>query len=236
MGTTNATAYADSLELGDNYLGLAKLFQQIGQNDSCILYSKKAITLTQNKYGQLVIEANKLLFKSYLNKNEREAIKYLSLAMDAKDSSFSAAKALQIQNLLYNEQERQREIAAIELKANEERKHNLQYAAIALGLISFIILFLLLSHSIVASQKLIKFLGILGLLIVFVLINLYIHPYLGNLTHHSPLLMLTIMVCIAALLIPIHHWLEKWITHKLVEKNKRIRLEAAKKTIEMLER
>ena len=153
----------------------------------------------------------------------------------ANDSLFSQQKQKQFQSLAFDEKLRQADIATAELKAKEERKHNLQYAGIALGLISFIILFLLLSHSIVASQKLIKFLGILGLLVVFELINLYIHPYLGNLTHHSPLLMLTIMVCIAALLIPIHHWLEKWITHRLVEKNKKIRLAAAKKTIATLE-
>jgi hypothetical protein len=47
--------------------------------------------------------------------------------------------------------------------------------------------------------------------------------------------MLGIMVCIAALLIPLHHKLEHWITHKMVEKNKKIRLEAARKTIAKLE-
>ena len=40
---------------------------------------------------------------------------------------------------------------------------------------------------------------------------------------------------IAALLVPLHHKLEKWATHKLVEKNKQIRLVAAKKTLEKLE-
>jgi hypothetical protein len=48
--------------------------------------------------------------------------------------------------------------------------------------------------------------------------------------------MLLAMVCIAALLIPLHHKLEHWITHKMVEKNKKIRLAAAKKTIATLER
>jgi hypothetical protein len=43
------------------------------------------------------------------------------------------------------------------------------------------------------------------------------------------------MVCIAALLVPLHHRTEKWILHRLVEKNKKIRLEAAKKTIAKLE-
>jgi hypothetical protein len=43
------------------------------------------------------------------------------------------------------------------------------------------------------------------------------------------------LVCIASLLVPMHHKPEKWATRKLVEKNKQVRLAAAKKTIEELE-
>jgi len=38
------------------------------------------------------------------------------------------------------------------------------------------------------------------------------------------------------MLIPLHHKIEKWIIEKMVEKNKAIRLAAAKKTIETLEK
>lgn len=48
--------------------------------------------------------------------------------------------------------------------------------------------------------------------------------------------MLLALVCIAALLVPLHHKLEKWATHKLVEKNKQVRLAAAKRTINELEK
>ena len=47
--------------------------------------------------------------------------------------------------------------------------------------------------------------------------------------------MLLALVAIAALIVPLHHRLEHWTTHKLVEKNKAIRLAKAKKTIEELE-
>jgi hypothetical protein len=47
--------------------------------------------------------------------------------------------------------------------------------------------------------------------------------------------MLLAMVCVAALLVPLHHKLEHWITHQMVEKNNRIRLAAAKRTIQQLE-
>jgi hypothetical protein len=48
--------------------------------------------------------------------------------------------------------------------------------------------------------------------------------------------MLLALVGLAGLLIPMHHKLEHWAVHKLVEKNKQSRLEAAKKTIEQLEK
>ena len=47
--------------------------------------------------------------------------------------------------------------------------------------------------------------------------------------------MLSAMVCLAALLIPLHHKMEHWSTDKVVEKNNRIRLAAAKRTIQQLE-
>jgi hypothetical protein len=43
------------------------------------------------------------------------------------------------------------------------------------------------------------------------------------------------LITFFVLLVPLHHKLEKWTTHKLVEKNKQIRRAAAKKTIEELE-
>ncbi|MCY7309998.1 MAG: hypothetical protein LH619_04400, partial [Chitinophagaceae bacterium] len=60
-------------------------------------------------------------------------------------------------------------------------------------------------------------------------------PYLAHATNDSPVLMLLILIGIGALLVPLHHRLEKWITKVMVEKNKKIRLAAAKKTIATLE-
>jgi hypothetical protein len=141
-----------------------------------------------------------------------------------------------VQDLAFKEQVRQHEEEVKKAEEDVQRKHNLQYAFIGLALVSFVIAFFLLSHSIIANQKLIRFLGIIALLITFEFVNLYIHPFLAHATNESPLLMLLVMVCIAALLVPLHHKLEHWITHKLVEKNNKIRLAAAKKTIERLEK
>jgi DMSO/TMAO reductase YedYZ heme-binding membrane subunit len=130
---------------------------------------------------------------------------------------------------------RQQELASEKIKAEEQRKQNIQYVLIALGIITFIILFLLLSRSFITNTKLIEFLGVLALLVVFEFLNLLLHPFLERVTNHTPLLMLLALVCIASLLVPLHHRAEKWSTAKLVEKNKKIRLANAKKTIELLE-
>lgn len=188
-------------------------------------------------YKRQLIDNAEVLRIIYETLNQKDsAYYYAKMVIAYRDTVFNEQKNIQIQNLGFTQQIHEKEAEQEKEKENKERQQNLQYAAIALGVVTFLILFLLFSHSIIANQKLIRFLGIIALLIVFEFINLYIHPYLAHATNDSPLLMLLVMVCIAALLVPVHHYLEKWVIHRLVEKNKKIRLTAAKKTIEKLEK
>ena len=218
------------------YMGMATLFRQTGHLDSCIVYAEKGLKSAQlYNNGDLIFKSAGLLSAFYEKQDVNKSFYYYKLAVAGKDSMFSKEKIKQIENLSFNETLRQQERETEKLKANEERKQNLQYAAIVVGLISFTILFFILSRSIIVKENFIKFFGIVGLLGVFEFINLCIHPYLDKWTNHSPFLMLAILICIGALLVPLHHKLEKWITKIMVEKNKKIRWEAAKKTIATLE-
>lgn len=163
-------------------------------------------------------------------------MKYAKVYKTAADSLNSSKANQQIQLMTFEEDLRQQEVAAEKIKEEQQRKQNIQYALLALGIITFIITFLLLSRRHITNTKLIQFLGVVALLLVFEFLNLLLHPFLERITYHSPVLMLLALVCIAALLVPLHHKLEKWATHKLVEKNRAIRLAAAKKTIEELEK
>ncbi|MBC7828265.1 MAG: tetratricopeptide repeat protein [Chitinophagaceae bacterium] len=225
-----------SFRISGAHQQLATVFKTIAEKDSCLWHARQAFSISQTEnLSASLLSSSLLLSEQYEGIDIAESLRYHKIALAAQDSLFSQEKNRQIEALNFAETLRQREIEALKLQAEDERKNNLQYAAIALGLVLFVILFLLFSYSVAANQNLIKFLTILALLIVFEFINLLLHPFLGNLTHHSPLLMLTIMVCIAALLIPVHHSLEKWVTFKLIEKNKRIRLSAAKKMIATME-
>lgn len=227
----------NDLRLSDTFLDIAKVFEKIRQNDSALFYAKQSLLLAKEKgFTKQVRDAGRFLSSYYRNiRIQDSAYFYQDITKAANDSLFSQQKSRQFQTLAFDEKLRLQEILAAELKDKKKRSNNLQYAGIAIGLITFIILFLLMSHSIIANQKLIRFLGVIALLIVFEFINLFIHPYLSHATNDSPLIMLLVMVCIAALLVPVHHRMEKWISHRLVDKNKKIRLAAAKKTITELE-
>jgi tetratricopeptide (TPR) repeat protein len=222
--------------LARSYFEFAEHFDRYHKRDSAIYYATKGL-LMDKKYHYLVqqLAASTLLSKLY---NERHnidsAFKYQQLMIGIRDSVFSLDKITRLQNLEFNEQLRQREVASEKKLAAQERKENIQYALIAVGLFIFTTLFLLLSRSFITSSKWIEFLGVITLLILFEFINLIFHPFLEQLTHHSPALMLLALVAIAALLVPLHHKLKKLATEKLIAKNKEIRLKKAKRTIEEL--
>ena len=229
MDNPNATAFINN-DFAQAFLGSA-------QYDSANYYARLAIQY----YSKVGYKAELLRSYEYLNKSfektnqQDSANKYFRLAMITKDSLYSVEKTRVIQSISLGEQLRQQEIDIEKIKAVEVRKQNIQYALIALGIITFIILFLLLSRRMITNTKVIEFLGILALLLVFEFLNLLLHPFLERKTNHSTLLMLLALVCIASFLIPAHNTLQKWTTKKLVEKNKAIRLASAKKTIEKLE-
>jgi hypothetical protein len=236
MGEATAIQRKSTRSLGFVLLDISAFFEKAQAIDSAIHYSRRLLnTQGMSKFKPLMLDAAQNLSRYYTGKNTDSAFKYLQLATSLREELLGAEKTQQILTLRYEEELRQQQLVNEKARQAEDRNNNLQYAAIALALIVFVILFFLFSHSIMANQKLIRFLGIIALLIVFEFLNLLLHPWLGAVTHHSPVLMLLAMVCVAALLIPLHHRLEHWITHKLVEKNKKIRLSAAKKIISQLE-
>jgi tetratricopeptide (TPR) repeat protein len=235
-----AVAYSqktnDPWLLSYSYESLSDLFAEIRNSDSALHYGNLLLEKACiHKHVEMYLASYERLATIYEGRNNDSSVKYYKLAALLKDSIFNSKNKSEIQNLTANEEERQKELLEKQKKDQQIRLLNIQYLSIVIGLVTFVILFFLFSRSIIANQKLIRFLGVLALLIVFEFISLYIHPYLAHATDDSPILMLLIMVCIAALLVPTHHRIQEWVTQKLVEKNKKIRLAAARKIIAELD-
>ena len=219
------------------YNAIAQFYYASNQSDSAKLYATRAISSVNNTaFYTLNVDPAKLLLNIYRNSNVDSAFKYSEIYRTANDSLFNIRTLQQAQLMAVEEEARLAELKYEEEKSDEARKTNLEYTFIAIGIVSFFMIFLIFSRSYITNPKIIEFLSVIALLIVFEFFNLLIHPLLEKVTHHSPVLMLLALVGLAALLIPLHHKLEHWAVHKLIEKNKQSRLEAAKKTIEQLEK
>jgi tetratricopeptide (TPR) repeat protein len=212
-------------------------FAKLKIEDSALHYYHLAFE-TAGKTKNIIdyVSSTNWLYNYYKSKNKIDsAFYYLEILKSANDSSNNINKIVEMQSLEFEEELRQKELSTEKEKAIEERNHNIQLTVLAIGIFSAAILFLLLSRSIIVSHKMVKFLSVIVLLVVFEFINLLLHPFLETITNHSPPLMLLALVAIAALIVPLHHRLEKFTSARLVEKNKRIRLAAAKRTIAALE-
>ena len=217
-----------------NY-ALADYYSKNNQNDSALFHAKKAVSVVQHTaFSTMSLKPAKLLLDLYRNNNVDCAFKFSETYRIANDSLFNFKTLQEAQLMTFEEDARQNELSVAKSLEEEQQRENIQYILIGLGIITVIILYLLLSRSFITNAKAIEFFGVIALLIVFEFLNLLLHPYLENLTHHSPILMLLALVCIAALLVPFHHKIEHWATSRLVEKNKQIRLAAAKRTIQQL--
>jgi hypothetical protein len=231
----NGINYKDSFVLSYTHLQMAQFFRQQNLADSTIFHAQQSLFSAQHaNVLENIIASGKLLSALYETRENKESLRYLKISQAANDSLFGRDKTMQLQNMFFNETEREREVSDQKRKADAERKENLEYVLIALGIVTILIIYLLLSRSFITSSRVIEFFGVIALLIVFEFLNLLLHPFFEKITSHSPIWMLIALVCIAALLVPLHHRLGKWITAKMVEKNKKIRLSNAKKTIEQL--
>lgn len=224
----------DDESLSEFSLGMAKIFQSKNKKDSALYYSKRSMSIAQRAgFINNIIEAGNFLSAYYLlNKKTDSANKYLLATKNAIDSFYSQHKIFRSQAILYEENLRQQERTLLKKQFAKERKVNMQYGLVTIGIIIFIILYLLSIRTPLMNENIVRSLGLIGLLLIFEFINLFMHPRISKISNHSPIIMLLMMVTLAALLIPVHRWIEKYIDNKLVKKNKLYRLKHAKEILE----
>lgn len=232
----NCFSYADTSGYTITYDRMATFFDATQNRDSTIKYSKLTLQCAEavNNFNSVNRSAT-MLSKIYQNQDDKISLNYLQTAKSATDSLLSLQKSAQLQSLFLEQTEKEQATAEKKLLDFEKNNQNIQYALMAIGIIGFIFIFLSLSHRFITNTRVIGLLSGIALLLVFEFLNLLLHSFLDGITNHTPIIMLLALVCIAVLLVPLHHKLDHWAKEKLVAKNKKMRLAAAKKTIEKLE-
>lgn len=203
-------------------LGLARLYKEIYNRDSAIWFARFSFAIAQCAgFQSRQMDAATFLTQIYssTNKNSDSAFAYLQQAKIIGDSIYSKDKIRESQVITINEQMRQEDIAATLKKLKKERAQQLQLSLIGLFIPVLFLVTLLLSR-IKLHIRIIRFLGILSLLILFEYLTLLFHPLVLEITNHTPFFELLIFVTIASLLIPAHHRIEHWLIEKLTVKNR----------------
>ncbi|MBK7946553.1 MAG: hypothetical protein IPJ85_15210 [Flavobacteriales bacterium] len=225
------------IPLFGSLLGRGQMQLEAGDIPAAIADGRRALLVSSNG-GNLegLVGASDLLRRSFKALGETDsAYHYFELRVMYADSLINATNLNKLQNMAFAQELKEREVAKAKEDEQATRSRNIQFGIIALIVITLGIFLLVLSRTAIVGARTIKNLSLIALLLFFEFINLLVHPFLGELTHHSPLLLLLCMAAIAGLLIPLHHRMEHWITNMLVSKNNRVRLEAARRTIEELE-
>lgn len=199
-------------------LGLAGLFQKLNQNDSVVHYAQLSVN-TAKRAGFLAheLEAAEML-SDYYTKNKKidSAFLYMNYVRNLNDTINSRDKIREIQIISSNEQLRQAEIEENKQIALRERSQQLQLLFIAMFIVFLFLVTLILSR-IRISIRVVKVLGIVSLLMFFEYLTLLLHPYVKEITHHTPVFEIVVFVAIAAILIPAHHRLEHWLIERLTK-------------------
>ncbi len=199
-------------------LGLANVFLKTGPTDSALHYARLAFT-TGKKDGFLSRELDAASFLSHFYKGQQKldsAFVYMEQAVTLQDSLKGQAKTREAMIISSNEQLRQAELAEQKQREKETRIQQLQILAICIFIPMFFLITLAVSR-IRIHRNVVRFMGVVSLLLFFEFLVLLLHPLIEGLMHHNKVLELLVLVVIGAGLVPLHHRLEQLVIAKLTK-------------------
>ena len=100
------------IEQSNAFVGIAKVFGKIGQTDSAIYYAKRSLRIAVDRNFLIEVrDGAELLTKLYKVKNQSDStLKYIQIAIEARDSLFSQEKTRQFQSMVFSEKLHQQEL------------------------------------------------------------------------------------------------------------------------------
>ena len=150
----------------------------------------------------------------------RNAYQYSVMNKILADSINNMSKQDQILVMEIDHETRQRERLAEQEKQLTIRRHDLQYTAITIGILSVFVLLIMLG-SLKVPEWIIRMLGFFSFIFLFEFVILLADHKIHELTEGEPWKVLLIKIFLIAILLPMHHGIEKMVinyllSHKLI--------------------
>lgn len=192
-------------------------YYKISKNyDKAIEYWQKAKQVG-DQLGSLEMQqgAATNLDSLYMLKGDfKNAHFYNALYTKLKDSLQTLSREKDMLTLEVDSENRRKEREALRLQQETDRRHNLQYMGIVVA-IAAIFLLLVMAGVFSVSKNTIHVLGFFAFIFLFEFIILLADNKIHHWTHGEPWKVLAIKIGLIAILLPLHHWLEKKVIHYL---------------------
>lgn len=146
--------------------------------------------------------------------NFKQALFFKDVNTAYKDSLDKLGKQDEILKLQIEDEEKRKEIQMQEEAAKIERRNSIQYMAIVLAIVGLFILLAVMGFYNVSART-IRALGFFSFLMLFEFAFLILKIQIHHITHGEPWKDLLALIVIAAILVPLHHWLEHKVIHYL---------------------
>ncbi|MBC7936013.1 MAG: tetratricopeptide repeat protein [Rhizobacter sp.] len=205
----------------NSHYNLGKYYKRLGNN-------KEAIRrfLLAKDYSQQLGELNVAMESSkYLDTLYRATGDYENAALangdyyKFKDSIQTVNKEKEVTQLETAYEQEQQEKAALIALEKKRQRNNIQYLAITIGIVS-LFLVLVLFGMFNVSARTIRMVGFFAFLMFFEFIFLIFKKNIYSITHGEPWMDLLFMIGLAAILLPLHHWIEHKVLHILTSQNR----------------
>jgi tetratricopeptide (TPR) repeat protein len=197
----------------DFYFQYAKLFKAMGNFKAAAGYYERSKGLADSMQSlEWIQKSSAQLDSTYVKLGDfKQAHFYNTLSSQYKDSLEKLGKEKDLIQEEATDEQRRLERIKKEEELKEERRHNIQYTGIIIGIAAFFVLLVLLGAFRV-SESTIKVLGFFAFIMLFEFIILLLDTQIHTITHGEPWKVLGIKIVLIAILLPLHHWIE----HKVV--------------------
>ena len=198
------------------YSQLANYYKKTGDNDKAIAYYQRVKEMGERN-GQLenVQGAYKQLDTLYERKGDLKlANQYNSMYYLYKDSIDKLKKENEIAQIEALDEQQRRSREEAEQAEIKRKRDQIQYMSITIG-IGVLFIALVMMGWFKVSAGTIRAIGFFSFLIFFEFLFLIFKKNIYGLTHGEPLYDLAFMIGLAAILVPLHHWLEHKVIHFL---------------------
>lgn len=203
------------------YYQLGMLYKKTGEIEKSLEYYLKAKQLADEigELKQMSMTANQLDSVYRIKGDYKQALHYSSQYYLYNDSLLKLGKEKDMMQIeVADEQQRQERIANERIEMVRKR-NNIQYLLITIGIAALFIAMVMMGMFKVSATT-IKMIGFFAFLMFFEFIFLIFKKNIYSITKGEPWKDLLFMILLAAILLPLHHWLEHKVIHYLTSHNR----------------